>query len=286
MTKYRLLFLISLFSSYLFAFLNHLFNILPESAFYAFIFQLLFALSCPFAYMTYFIALKQALHTFHLSNRLILLKQEEDVQRQQAQKLKRNRERAKEFQAEIFGHLKILREQLKREDIPQASREMEQLSDYFEKIRMRPIASDSLLNAILQDRKELAEKNHILTNYQILLPEEIGLPHSVLSTIFFNLLDNGIESCINSGVNEPFLTLKVHYNTNFLHINMENSKNPDIIFDGKTTKPDSALHGYGLAIIEELADKYNGSCEWIDKGNTFQSLIMLHTDISYYKDRR
>ena len=174
MTKYRLLFLISLFSSYLFAFLNHLFNILPESVFYAFIFQLLFALSCPFAYMSYFIALKQALHTFHLSNRLILLKQEEDVQRQQAQKLKRNRERAQEFQTEIFGHLKILREQLKREDIPQASREMEQLSDYFEKVRMRPIASDSLLNAILQDRKELAEKNHILTNYQILLPEEIG----------------------------------------------------------------------------------------------------------------
>ena len=52
-------------------------------------------------------------------------------------------------------------------------------------------------------------------------------------------------------------------------IHMENSKNPDVSFDGETTKADDFSHGFGLSILEELTRKHNGSCRWLDKGNLF-----------------
>ena len=286
MRRYRFVFLLSLFLAHLFAFLHHLLDIIPDLENYAFLFQLLFAFSGPLAYMSYFAALKQTLHAFQLNSHLDLLQQEEKVQEQQARSLESLREQAQNFQSEIFGHLITLREYLKEKDTGQAARKIEQLLDYFEKIRIHPICSDSLLNAILQDRKELADKSHILTSYQIMLPENLELPDSVLCTIFFNLLDNGIESCQKADTEKPFLTLAVQYKAGFLHINMENSKNVNIRFDKKTTKSDPSLHGYGLAIIEELIDKYDGSCEWIDKGDTFQSSLMLCADITNSKDKR
>lgn len=286
MRKYRFVFLLSLFLSHLFAFLHHLLDLIPSLAPYAFLFQLLFCLFIPVSYLSYFAALKQALHTFQLNKQLSLLKQEKYVQKHQAEKLVTIREQSQIFQSEIFRHLIELREQLKQKDMEQSSRKIEQLSDYFEGIRIHPICSDTLLNAILQDRKGVADKNHILTNFQIVLPEHLTLPESVLSAIFFNLLDNGIEACLKADTNTPFLTLKVQYKACFLHINMENSKSNNISFDKKTTKYDPMFHGYGLAIIEDIIENYDGSYEWIDKGDTFQSLLMLHTDITNSEDTR
>ena len=34
-------------------------------------------------------------------------------------------------------------------------------------------------------------------------------------------------------------------------------------------------HGFGLSIIEEIVKSYDGFCEWEDRGNIFESRIML-----------
>lgn len=287
MTKYKRLFLLNFFLCHAILWTSRI--ILPM--FYNYVCdevipRLTLCIIMSAVYITYFSALKEILLTFRINSQLSMLKMEEDFQRQQDKKLDTIQKNSQALQSQFFIRLNTISSLLHQGNLSQSSLELQNLTDYFEKIRVRSICSDSLLNTILQDRKEIAEENYIKVNYQILLPEQLNLPNTVLSSIFFNLLDNGIESCINSSVNEPFLTLTVQYKANFLHINMENSKSADIVFDRKTTKSDSALHGYGLAIIEELADKYNGFCEWIDKGNTFQSLIMLHTDISCYENER
>ncbi|WP_435376570.1 GHKL domain-containing protein [Blautia aquisgranensis] len=42
-------------------------------------------------------------------------------------------------------------------------------------------------------------------------------------------------------------------------------------FNRKTSKANSWSHGFGLAIIEEIASRYDGSCQWLDKG------VFLHS---------
>ena len=89
------------------------------------------------------------------------------------------------------------------------------------------------------------------------------------------LMDNGIESCQNSHSSDPFVQITASQNANFLTIHMTNSKDPSYKFNHKTNKTDSWAHGFGLAIIEEIASKYDGSCQWIDGGDVFESVVMV-----------
>lgn len=61
---------------------------------------------------------------------------------------------------------------------------------------------------------------------------------------------------------------------------MHNTKNPLQSFTHKTTKSEPGSHGYGLSIIEDICQKYNGSYQWIDHNNTFDSIVLLQIKIS------
>ena len=42
-----------------------------------------------------------------------------------------------------------------------------------------------------------------------------------------------------------------------------------------TTKSEPGSHGYGLSIIEDICQRYNGSYQWIDHNDTFDSIVLL-----------
>ena len=103
----------------------------------------------------------------------------------------------------------------------------------------------------------------------------MNIENSDLSSIFFNLMDNGIESCLKSGADKPFIQITAKPSANFLAIHMVNSKDPSQKFNHKTNKTDSWSHGFGLAIIEDSADRYDGTCQWVDDGEMFESVVMV-----------
>ena len=121
----------------------------------------------------------------------------------------------------------------------------------------------------------LAMQKNIKVTYEVLLPERSNIPSSELSSIFFNLLDNGIESCNASGSEAPFISVTSKMSAGFLTVHMQNSKDPAQPFNHKTSKKDIPNHGFGLSIIEDICAKNDGSCQWIDNGDTFDSVVML-----------
>ena len=131
-------------------------------------------------------------------------------------------------------------------------------------------------NNFTQKLKELyilLEQND-LTTAQKILGEQIPL----LISLFSNLLDNAIESCQMASSLNPKIELSIDYKGDFLIIFMQNTKETALIFNSlarKTTKSDSLSHGFGLSIIEEIVKSYDGFCEWEDRGNIFESRIML-----------
>lgn len=110
------------------------------------------------------------------------------------------------------------------------------ITDDFQRERFHPICQDSLINAILADKRFLAMQKNIKVTYEVLLPEKSNIPASELSSIFFNLLDNGIESCNASGSESPFISVTSKMSAGFLTVHMQNSKDPACPFDHKTSK--------------------------------------------------
>ena len=100
------------------------------------------------------------------------------------------------------------------------------ITDNFQKERFHPICHDSLINAILADKRFLALQKNIRISYEILLPEKSCISSSELSSIFFNLLDNGLESCCTCGLPDSFISITSRMSAGFLTIHMRNSKDP------------------------------------------------------------
>lgn len=193
------------------------------------------------------------------------------LRKKQETELKVMKDNAEEFQNEIKKALKTVSGLLENNDVNQAKETLMQLSDHFESVRMHPICSDSLMNAILQSKREYANTLGIDVHYHV-VTEYANRFDTDLSAVLFNLLDNGIEAC--SQCNDSSLSLSISDHLGYLHIKMVNSKQ-DKKFTGETTKEDKVHHGYGLSIITDIANKHDGSVQWIDNGDTFTSLVML-----------
>ena len=98
---------------------------------------------------------------------------------------------------------------------------------------------------------------------------------SDMVVLLSNLLDNAIEACNSSGSSETHISLILKTSKGFLSILVRNSKNPQTKFSHTTTKKDSFNHGLGLSIVEDICHKYDGSWQWNDCGNVFESIILL-----------
>ena len=159
--------------------------------------------------------------------------------------------------------------------------------DSAKKLLGEPVISESfilicstspIVNGVLQSKKAECEKQGILFDYTILFPNKTTFSSSTLISLFSNLLDNAIESCIASSSSSPKIQLSIDYKGDFLLIFMRNTKASSLSFDTQkkeSTKMDYSSHGFGLSIIEDIVKQHDGFCEWKDKTTYFESRIML-----------
>ena len=203
------------------------------------------------------------------------LQKQEQLQKEQEQLFVSRKQETLEFQQSTIRKLETLQNYLKTNEYDKIQDYLPAITDDFQRERFHPICQDSLINAILADKRFLAMQKNIKVTYEVLLPEKSNIPSSELSSIFFNLLDNGIESCNASGSEAPFISVTSKMSAGFLTVHMQNSKDPAQPFNHKTSKKDILNHGFGLSIIEDICEKNDGSCQWIDNGDTFDSVVML-----------
>ncbi|MEI3413245.1 MAG: ATP-binding protein [Blautia sp.] len=197
------------------------------------------------------------------------LRQDQDFLIQES--LKKNRQ----FQEQTQKQLEVYRSYLENQEYKRASACISHLASDFQQKRFHPICSDDLINAILAHKQSLAKSHNIRVEYKILLPDHLDILPSDLSSVFFNLMDNGIDGCMQSGSKSPFIRLTTSFASDFISIQMCNSKNPAQRFHHKTSKQNSISHGFGLSIIQDICDKNDGTCQWEDKGEVFESMVLL-----------
>ena len=185
----------------------------------------------------------------------------------------------------FYHHLETIQKAIRSEQYTEALSSLESLLLRPSRSNPASYCADSYINAVLQFKQEEAHRYGISVNYQILLPDLQLLKNfsaSELSCILFNLLDNGIEACIQSEKATPEIHLQIHTEGTMLCIHMENTKTPARTFQKTTTKSAAIRHGFGLGIIETIVEKYGGICHFTDQGDSFDSSIILN----YQENRR
>ncbi|MCI9518146.1 MAG: GHKL domain-containing protein [Clostridia bacterium] len=99
-----------------------------------------------------------------------------------------------------------------------------------------------------------------------------------LYALFGNIIDNAIEAVEPLDEGKKTISLSIKEVSGFLTINIHNYYNGEIAFENKlpkTTKGDSAYHGYGMKSVRLLCDKYGGEMSIKTENQVFNLNIVF-----------
>lgn len=195
------------------------------------------------------------------------LKQLKEIKEKQKKSMELFISKEQENKELIIKHIDEVIEEIDHGEYDQAKEVFENVYDDFKSHSMKAYCNNAYLNAIITNKKNVMDQQGIRFNYSILLPENMTLDVLVLPTLIFNLLDNGIHAC--GDAKDKFIDLNIKYTGTYISIYMKNSNfhmNREAI---------EGMHGYGISIIEDLIKEHEGSYEWNDLGDTYESILML-----------
>lgn len=190
-------------------------------------------------------------------------------------------EKVREARHEIMHHVTALSMLIKNKDYAGAENYLDKISHTTYAISAPPHTPHVLLNSMLSEYKKRAEAANIHVTYQIIVPAALSIEDADLCQLVANLLDNALEGCEHIEQNKRTLHLTIRQKGNFLFFSCENSCDPSRIkcvngrlFSSKEGS-DNKSHGFGIPIMERIAEKYNGVLRTSIKGEHFAVDINL-----------
>ena len=149
---------------------------------------------------------------------------------------------------------------------------LEQIRDKNNATVIPLYCKNAVVNTILFDKSARAEAEGVDFRFEVSLPEKLNIEMTDLCSIFTNLIDNGMRSASLS--DDDRLELKAWCSMGFMFVKTTNYPDEDTpIPEHKNFDINNiSAHGYGLSILEDMAEKYDGSFE-IKQENGFVEML-------------
>lgn len=176
---------------------------------------------------------------------------------------------------DIKNHLAALGYILEQGDRERALEYLGELTKQDGGVMSVALTDNLPVNTILNDKLGECRSLGIAADMGgVSVPEKLPFSDNDLVAVLGNLLDNAIAAAGGAADGDRFITLEMHVKNNNLYIGMRNG----MAADGRSTDKKSRMHGYGLAIIRRIAEKYSGMTQFERKGMVFYSTVVLHMD--------
>lgn len=182
------------------------------------------------------------------------------VQTQNAQKLQKIRH-------DIKNHLMNVKSLIDKNDIVNAQQLLNEIIGQTDNISIgiSQTTGNSTIDTIIAYKATVCYNKEIHIEYFLEKLPELSIDLIDISSVISNLLDNAVEAA--EKVESPHIIIKILMYQKYLAIFVKNSYSDNfqpVIENGNliTTKSDKSLHGYGMQIVNEIAHKYDGDCQF------------------------
>lgn len=139
-----------------------------------------------------------------------------------------------------------------------------------------------IVNAIINSKFAVAATEGIRTNCSCIKSFD-GIDDIDMLHILSNTLDNAITASEKiTDESERFINLDISKTMDIYRIVVRNAINESVLKRNpslKTTKLNAHKHGWGIKIIREIAEKYQGRCEFYESDKVFTCLITLKSTL-------
>lgn len=163
-----------------------------------------------------------------------------------------------------------------------ASQGMEKLNDIcaaaFSAQSMVLTGNDTLDGLISMKQQQMTERG-IAFDPSVHMVQKNTVDTLDLCVVLGNLLDNAIEATeqLPSDMSRQ-ISMTVTQVNNYLSLTITNTVAAPLKIerDGlKTTKAEQEQHGFGVKSVQEIAEKYNGTCSFRNGEGTFSVIVMM-----------
>lgn len=216
---------------------------------------------------------------------LILLSRHEELELQQKlaeiqavyyQGLQREQSEVHTLRHDLRNHVLVAQSLLRQGDVSGAEQYLEELSDSIALIGFRHICDNDIANAVLSSKLSIMEIENMQSDWQISLPKQLAIPDIELCALLGNAVDNAIEAVRDA--QDKRIIIRARADKGILMLRVENALgNRPHCENGvfKTTKDHVAMHGFGLASMQEIVRKYNGSLDAIASNGRFELIVSV-----------
>lgn len=201
------------------------------------------------------------------------------LQKSYYEELDQNQQQIRKIRHDMNNHLSVLEGLLKKGDIPNALEYFEELEKHV-RTGTRRFCKDSIVNAVLNAKYNAAEESGADCFFHVDIDELLGIDAVSLCTVFANTLDNAIEACRK--IPEPEkrrISLKARYAENgYFSYEIVNSKRNEIRKKKDaflTDKEDARSHGLGIASVQDVVRRYEGTLDISYTEDEFRVVILV-----------
>lgn len=156
-----------------------------------------------------------------------------------------------------------------------------QLDSYFTEVKQwgnAMFSGNAVIDAVINAKYYLVQEHEIRFHYNGLLPAHIDFDSVFLSSVASNLLDNAINACAKLPPEQRSIDFSVLLHGSDLLISCRNPSSTSTQAVPKT--PDlSSEHGWGLTILQRLADRTSGRLEIHNENAQFQASLWIPLDV-------
>lgn len=253
------------------------------------------------AYAVFFISIAGAVYAIFLTLSLAIKNILSDRQNRELQSFMhrqkqqydyqlRQSEAVRRFKHDLINHMGVLRELMNQKKTEEAKEYIDtiwNLQDGFDpKIR----TGDSFLDVILNYYLYLAESEKIDFTVTGKLTGEMGIEMFDMTTLMGNILQNAMEATVKADVPKIRVEIIEHTKEIFIVVNNSVAKKMDLPRGFlRTSKTDTANHGFGLKNIATAVEKYHGEYYMesaVEKGEAmFRMSIAIPRNVIAEEDR-
>ena len=158
-------------------------------------------------------------------------------------------------------------------DKESAKKMFAQLKAEVSDIKIERFCENPLVNAIASNKAAECRKNNIEFDFDLRVPETVGIEEVDICKAYVNIFDNAINAA-KAIDGKRYVKIKsfTDESDGMLYITGENNVAPD--YEDKK-KSRTGEHGYGLRILRDTAEKYGGRLVTDDKGDTFTVVMTM-----------
>lgn len=177
---------------------------------------------------------------------------------------------------DYHNHLQSMKAYVKMGEVDRLKEYLDLLEQDLDQVNQIIESGNVNLDAILNSKLSLAEKNGIAVDYTAKCPAEIAVSDIDLCALIGNLLDNAVEACEKVAEDPPFIRLYIGVLKKQLYISVTNSTNEVVRkFDSEYISNKRGNHGHGLKRINLVVEKYGGYINRQNEPGVFVTEIML-----------